>query len=54
VSSGCGSDANNFSANGCVAVNLGTGMEKVHTVEEWISVKNLEDTAALVLALATL
>ena len=54
VSSGGGSDANNFNANGCVAVNLGTGMEKVHTVEEWISVKNLEDTAALVLALATL
>jgi di/tripeptidase len=31
---------------------LGTGMAKVHTVQEEITVKNLEDTAALVLAIA--
>lgn len=53
AASGGGSDANNFNANGCVAVNLGTGMDKVHTVNEQITVKNLEDTAALILALAT-
>lgn len=52
AASGGGSDANNFNANGCVTVNLGTGMAKVHTVNEEISVKNLEDAAALVLALA--
>ena len=32
---------------------LGTGMSKVHTTQEEITVKNLEDTAALVLALIT-
>lgn len=53
AASGGGSDANNFNANGCKAVNLGTGMAKVHTTNEEITVKNLEDTAALVLALAS-
>lgn len=52
--SGGGSDANNFNANGVKAVNLGTGMAKAHTTQEEITVKNLEDTAALVLALATI
>ena len=50
--SGGGSDANNFNAIGIQAVNLGTGMAKVHTTNEEISVQNLENTAALVLALA--
>jgi len=49
--SGGGSDANVFNGNGFQAVNLGTGMSKVHTTQEEITVKNLEDTAALVLAL---
>ena len=50
--SGGGSDANNFNAIGIKAVNLGTGMAKVHTTQEEITIQNLEDTAALVLALA--
>jgi len=50
--SGGGSDANVFSANGCVALNLGTGMDKVHTTAEQLAVKDLEDIAALVLELA--
>ena len=54
AASGGGSDANNFNANGVVAVNLGTGMAKVHTTQEEITIQNLEDTAALVLALTTL
>ena len=49
--SGGGSDANVFNGNGFKAVNLGTGMAKVHTTQEEITVKNLEDIAALVLAL---
>jgi tripeptide aminopeptidase len=53
ASTGGGSDANNFNANGIQTVNLGTGMAKVHTTNEEISIQNLEDTAALVLALAT-
>ena len=52
AASGGGSDANNMSANGLKALVLGTGMAKVHTTQEEITVKNLEDTAALVLAMA--
>lgn len=52
AASGGGSDANNMSANGLKALVLGTGMAKVHTVEEEITVKNLENTAALVLTMA--
>lgn len=52
AASGGGSDANNMSANGLKALVLGTGMAKVHTVQEELTIKNLEDTAALVLAIA--
>ena len=52
AASGGGSDANNMSAHCLKALVLGTGMAKVHTVQEEITVKNLEDTAALVLAIA--
>ena len=51
--SGGGSDANNLNANGIKALVLGTGMSKVHTLQEEIAVKDLEDTAELVLALTT-
>ena len=53
AASGGGSDANNMNLHGIKALVLGTGMDKVHTTQERITVKNLEDTAALVLALAT-
>ena len=52
AASGGGSDANNMNLHGIKALVLGTGMAKVHTTNEEITVKNLEDTAALVLALA--
>lgn len=52
--SGGGSDANNMNCNGVEAVVLGTGMAKVHTTNEELSIANLENTAALTLALATL
>ena len=51
--SGGGSDANNLNANGVKALVLGTGMAKVHTTAEELTVKNLEDTASLVLSLIT-
>ena len=54
AASGGGSDANNFNRNGIKAVVLGTGMTKVHTTQEELAVSDLEDTAALVLALCTL
>ena len=52
--SGGGSDANNMNRNGVQAVVLGTGMTKAHTTSEELSIENLENTAALTLALATL
>lgn len=46
--SGGGSDTNNFNARGIEAVNLGTGMNKVHTTEEFILTEHLFQTAQLV------
>ena len=51
--SGGGSDANNMNHNGIQSVVLGTGMTKVHTTNEELSIANLENIAALTLALAT-
>lgn len=50
-STGGGSDTNNYNKHGIEAVNLGVGMEKVHTLEERISLENLQKSAALVLQL---
>lgn len=50
-SSGGGSDANNMNKNGIKAVVLGTGMSKVHSVKEEISIKNLENTTKIILQL---
>lgn len=52
VTGGC-SDANVLREHGISALVLGIGMEEVHTTREWISVKNLQDTAALILHLLT-
>ncbi len=49
--SGGGSDANVMNTGGVKAVVLGTGMDRVHTTAERITVKNLEDTARLALEL---
>lgn len=53
-SSGGGSDTNVFNANGIKAVNLGIGMKKVHTLEEHISIDDLENSARLALELIRL
>ena len=42
-----GSDANIYNAKGVPCVVLGTGMEKIHTHDEFISRKDLIDTARL-------
>ncbi len=47
--SGGGSDTNILNANGIVAVNLGIGEKHPHTVEEYLYVKDLENSARLVL-----
>lgn len=53
AASGGGSDANVMNLSGVKAVVLGTGMDKVHTTSERITVRNLEDTARLCFALMT-
>ncbi len=50
---GGGSDANVYNQKGLQAVVLGTGMTKVHTTQETITVANLENTARLALDLLT-
>jgi len=49
--SGGGSDANIFNKKGFPSVDLAIGMEKVHTVDEYILVKNLKNTAEYVLSI---
>ena len=49
--SGGGSDANVFNKKGFPSVVLSVGMEKVHTVEEYILVENLKNTAEYVLSI---
>ncbi|GAB6156927.1 M20/M25/M40 family metallo-hydrolase [Desulfotomaculum varum] len=44
---GGGSDANIFNGRGIVCANLGIGMSKVHTTEEFISEENLVTNARL-------
>ncbi|WP_432662281.1 M20/M25/M40 family metallo-hydrolase [Wukongibacter baidiensis] len=48
-STGGGSDTNILNVNGIKCVNLGIGMKKPHTLEEHISIKDLVDSARLVL-----
>ncbi|MCD5415107.1 MAG: M20/M25/M40 family metallo-hydrolase [Clostridiales bacterium] len=48
AATGGGSDTNIFNGNGVKAINLGVGMKKVHTLEEHISIKDLEDSARMV------
>lgn len=49
--SGGGSDANVFNKKSFSSVDLSIGMEKVHTVDEYILVKNLKKTAEYVLSI---
>lgn len=51
ISSGGGSDTNFFNARGIKSVNLGTGMDKVHTAQEEIKVSDLVNTARLAAAI---
>ena len=46
---GGGSDANVFNGQGIACANLGTGMSKVHTTEEFITEENLLNNARYVL-----
>ncbi|MGH7355063.1 MAG: M20/M25/M40 family metallo-hydrolase [Candidatus Rokuibacteriota bacterium] len=44
---GGGSDANVFAGRGVEVANLACGMREIHTVHEWVDVKDMLDTAAL-------
>jgi tripeptide aminopeptidase len=46
---GGGSDANVFAARGLEVANLACGMREIHTVNEWVDVRDLVVTAGLVL-----
>ncbi len=46
---GGGSDANVFASRGLEVANLACGMREIHTVNEWVNVKDLVLTAQLVL-----
>jgi len=49
--SGGGSDANVFNKKGFPSVDLAIGMEKVHTVNEYILVKSLKNTVKYILSI---
>jgi tripeptide aminopeptidase len=49
--SGGGSDTNIFNGMGIEAVDISTGMEKVHSTEECISIDNMIKAAEFVLSI---
>ncbi len=53
AASGGGSDTNVYNANGIKALNLGIGMSKCHTLEEFIKVEHLNQSAELVYQMIT-
>ena len=46
---GGGSDANVYATRGIEIANLGCGMRDIHTVNEWVDLKDLHTTASIVL-----
>ncbi|MGH7864774.1 MAG: M20/M25/M40 family metallo-hydrolase [Candidatus Binataceae bacterium] len=51
---GGGCDANILNQRGLVVANLGTGMRDIHTVREWLDVKDMVSTAEVTLELIKL
>jgi tripeptide aminopeptidase len=51
---GGGCDANILNRRGLVVANLGTGMRDIHTVREWLDVKDMTATAEVTLELLAL
>jgi tripeptide aminopeptidase len=54
LSSGGGCDANIFNRKGIECANLGTGMRAIHTVNEWLDVKDLYASAEMTLEILKL
>jgi tripeptide aminopeptidase len=51
---GGGCDANIFNQKGLIVANLGTGMREIHTVNEWLDLKDLCLSAQMVLEIVKL
>jgi len=49
LASGGGCDANIFNQRGIECVNFGTGMRAIHTVKEWLDVKDMYASAEMTL-----
>lgn len=54
MASGGGCDANIFNKRGIECANLGTGMRAIHTVKEWLDVKDMYASAAMTLEIMRL
>jgi tripeptide aminopeptidase len=54
LSSGGGCDANIFNRRGIECANLGTGMRAIHTVNEWLDVKDMYASADMTLEILKL
>ena len=52
ATSGGGSDTNNYNLNGIPAVNLGVGMTKAHSVDEFCKVEDIVNGAKLITEIA--
>ena len=50
VKSGGGSDANVFCGKGIPAANVGVGMSKVHSTEEYLNIAEMEAAARFIIA----
>lgn len=54
LATGGGCDANIFNKRGLEVANLGTGMQAIHTVKEWLNVQDLYRSADVVLEILKL
>jgi len=54
LASGGGCDANIFNKRGIECANLGTGMRAIHTVKEWLDVKDMYASANMTLEIMRL
>jgi tripeptide aminopeptidase len=54
LASGGGCDANIFNKRGIECANLGTGMRAIHTVNEWLDVKDMYASAEMTLEIMKL
>jgi len=53
ASSGGGSDTSNYNENGLKALNLGIGMAKCHTLDEFITIEHLSQTSEIIYSIIT-